>query len=166
MPIYLYRKRVTRRIGSLEHALRSLIPVFADNKRKLILIDELEALTEPGAAGRIIATIVNKAATSSSLFLLVTHLANETLPHVKFPIRIDGIEARGLDEKGELIVERQPKFEHIGSSTPRLIVMKLSKASRKKRVKELYDEVLSSLEGESGRTIQAPLILSWMTQQE
>src|SRR5438552_91419 len=75
MPIYLFRKRVARKVGSLEQVLRSLIPVLADRKRKLVLIDELEALTEPGAAGRIIASIINKAATTSSLFLLVTHLA-------------------------------------------------------------------------------------------
>jgi hypothetical protein len=50
LPVYLFRKRVTRRIGSLEHALSSLIPVFGDRRRKLVLIDEFEALTEPGAA--------------------------------------------------------------------------------------------------------------------
>lgn len=163
VPIYLFRKRATRRIGSLEQAMRSLIPVFADRKRKLVLIDELEALTEPGAAGRIIAAMVNKAATGSSFFLLVTHLANEILPNVKFPVRVDGIEASGLDERGELLVDRQPRFDHVGSSTPKLIIMKLSRTSKKRGVKELYEEMLASLEGESGRGLQAPLVLPWMT---
>ena len=125
MPIYLFRRRMTRKIGSLEQALRSLIPVFAsdgkENRRNLILIDEFEALTEPGAAGRIIATMMNKAALSSNLVLLVTHLARETLPHIKLPIRVDGIEASGFDPKtGELVVERQPRFNHIGSSSPQV----------------------------------------------
>ena len=166
MPIYLFRKRATRKIGSLEHVLRSIIPVLAERHRKLVLIDELEALTEPGAAGRIMASIINRAATTSSLFLLVTHLANETLPHVKFPVRVDGIEASGLDEKGELVVDRQPRFDHVGSSTPKLIIMKLSKTSKNETVKTLYDEVLSSLEGEAGAPVQAPIAFPWATEGE
>ncbi len=165
MPIYLFRRRMTKKIGSLEQALSSLIPVFADRHRKLILMDEFEALTEPGAAGRIIATIMNRSATSSSLLLLVTHLARETLPHVKLPIRIDGIEAEGLDEHGELAVNRQPKFGHIGSSTPKFIVKKLARATRKKRVKDLYEEVLKSLEGETTTSFQAPLDLPWINKE-
>ena len=84
----------------MEQALKALIPVFADKQAKLILIDEFEALTEPGAAGRIVASIMNHIATGSSLVLLVTHLAAEILPHVKLPIRVDGIEAIGIDAKG------------------------------------------------------------------
>ena len=162
MPIYLFRKRVARKVGSLEQVLRSLIPVLADRKRKLVLIDELEALTEPGAAGRIIASIINKAATTSSLFLLVTHLAKETLPHVKLPVRVDGIEASGLDEKGDLVVDRQPRFDHIGSSTPKLIIMRLSRAAKKKAIKALYDDVLASLAEGAGEPVQAPLTFPWL----
>jgi len=162
MPIYLFRKRVARKTGSLEQVLRSLIPVLADRKRKLVLIDELEALTEPGAAGRIIASIINKAATTSSLFLLVTHLAKETLPHVKLPVRVDGIEASGLDEKGDLLVDRQPRFDHIGSSTPKLIIMRLSRAAKKRAVKALYDDVLASLAEGAGEPVQAPLTFPWL----
>ncbi len=165
MPIYLFRRRVTRKIGSLEQALSSLIPVFADRHRKLVLMDEFEALTEPGAAGRILAGIMNAVAAGSSLLLLVTHLARETLPHVKLPIRVDGIEAEGLDKDGELIVDRQPKFNHIGSSTPKLIIMKLSK-SAKKGDKALYGDILNSLEGESSMPVQTPLNLTWLSKED
>ena len=161
MPIYLFRKRVARKTGSLEHVLRSIIPVLADRRRKLVLIDELEALTEPGAAGRIIAVIINRAATTSSLFLLVTHLAKETLPHVRLPVRVDGIEASGLKLNGELAVDRQPRFDHIGSSTPKLIVLKLSKKAKDRTVKAIYDDVLASLEEETGPPVQAPIALPW-----
>ncbi len=164
IPIYLFRRRVTRKIGSLEQALSSLIPVFADRHRKLVLMDEFEALTEPGAAGRILAGIMNAVATSSSLLLLVTHLARETLPHVKLPIRVDGIEAEGLDREGELIVDRQPKFNHIGSSTPKLIIMKLSKTA-KKNDKALYGDILNSLEAESSVPVQTPLNLPWLSEE-
>jgi dsDNA-specific endonuclease/ATPase MutS2 len=166
MPIYLFRKRVARRIGSLEHVLRSTIPPLADRRRKLVLIDELEALTEPGAAGRIIAAIVNRAATTSSLFLLVTHLAKETLPYVKLPVRVDGIEASGLNERGELAVDRQPRFDHIGSSTPKLIVLKLSKTTKDRAVKAIYDDVLASLEEETGAPVQAPIALPWVNEDD
>jgi dsDNA-specific endonuclease/ATPase MutS2 len=165
IPIYLFRRRVTRKIGSLEQALSSLIPVFADRHRKLVLMDEFEALTEPGAAGRILAGIMNTVATGSSLLLLVTHLARETLPHVKLPIRVDGIEAEGLDKDGDLIVDRQPKFNHIGSSTPKLIIMKLSKAA-KKSDKALYGDILNSLEGESSVPVQTPLNLPWLSKED
>ena len=110
--------------------------------------------------------MINRAATTSSLFLLVSHLAYETLPHVKFPVRVDGIEASGLDDKGDLLVDRQPRFDHIGSSTPKLIIMKLSKRSKTDAVKKLYDEVLSSLEGEGGAPVQAPIAFPWATEGE
>jgi len=163
MPLYLYRRRVTRKVGSLEQALNSLIPTFADRQKKLVLMDEFEALTEPGASGRIVAALINKVAAGSSLLLIVTHLARETLPYVKLPIRVDGIEATGLDKQGELLVDRQPRFNHIGSSTPKLIIMKLSKAARKKSVKALYHDVLNALEGETV-PIQTPLTLPWIAE--
>jgi hypothetical protein len=172
MPIYLFRRRMTKKIGSLEQALRSLIPVFASDGKKvekkdrgnLVLIDEFEALTEPGAAGRIIATMMNKAALGNNLVLLVTHLARETLPHIKLPIRVDGIEARGFDPKtGELVVNRQPKFNHIGSSSPQHIVKKLSKqSSAKSSVKALYAEILEALGSDSNIPVQTPLSFPWM----
>ncbi|HVP23365.1 MAG TPA: hypothetical protein VMS77_05580 [Conexivisphaerales archaeon] len=160
LPVYLFRKRVTRRIGSLEHALSSLIPVFGDRRRKLVLIDEFEALTEPGAAGRIMAGMLNEAASGSSLVLVVTHLARETLPHVRLPIRVDGIEAKGLDQNGDLVVDRQPVFGHIGSSMPKLIIMKLSRSTRNRRVKALYDEILASIREEKVQ-VQAPIATPW-----
>lgn len=168
MPIYLFRRRMTKKIGSLEQALRSLIPVFASDdkgdRRNLVLIDEFEALTEPGAAGRIIATMMNKAALSSNLVLLVTHLARETLPHIKLPIRVDGIEASGFDPTTEeLVVDRQPKFNHIGSSSPQHIVNKLSKqSSAKSSVRALYAEILEALGSDSSVPVQTPLFFPWM----
>jgi hypothetical protein len=169
VPIYLFRKRTTKRVGSLEQALRSLIPVFAERQSKLILIDEFEALTEPGAAGRIVASIINHVATGSSSILLVTHLATEILPHVKLPIRVDGIEAVGIDnQSGDLIVERQPVFNHIGSSTPQHIINKLSRTSaarsrNAKQITSLYGEILASLSEESERGLQAPLNFPWIS---
>jgi len=174
VPIYLFRKRTTKRVGSLEQALRSLIPVFAEKQSKLILVDEFEALTEPGAAGRIVASIINHVATGSSSVLLVTHLATEILPHVKLPIRVDGIEATGIDDKaGDLLVNRQPKFNHIGSSTPQHIIGKLSrinaarggKGRNARQIALLYNEILASLSEKTERGLQAPLNFPWISQE-
>lgn len=165
MPVYLFRRRMTKRIGSLEQALATLIPIFANRYRKLILIDEFEALTEPGAAGRILAAIINKSALSSNLVLLVTHLASETLPHVKLPIRIDGIEAEGIDDKGFLVVNRQPKFNHVGSSTPKFIVEKLLKKAKNQKTKTFYQEILSSIKGDSAQ-LQTPINIPWISRKE
>ena len=53
-------------------------------------------------------------------------------------VRIDGIEAKGLDDDLNLIVERQPSFCTIGRSTPELIVEKLFRKANgdEKRVYE------------------------------
>ena len=45
-------------------------------------------------------------------------------------IRIDGIEAQGLDENMDLIVDRNPKRNHIARSTPELIVRRLASRSQ------------------------------------
>jgi len=163
LPVYLFRRKTSRKIGSLEHALRSLRPVFATRQRKIILMDEFEALTEPGAAGRILASIVNHIAPTSSLLLLVTHLSRETLPHIRFRIRVDGIQASGLNEMGELQVERQPKFDQVGSSTPQLVIMKLIKSKKRgARENDVYRNMLHLL-GEKGEDmIQAPIAIPWV----
>jgi len=126
-------------------------------------MDEFEALTEPGAAGRILASIVNHIAPTSSLLLLVTHLSRETLPHIRFRIRVDGIQASGLNEMGELQVERQPRFDQVGSSTPQLVIMKLIKSKKRgARENDVYRNMLHLL-GEKGEDmIQAPIAIPWV----
>ena len=45
-------------------------------------------------------------------------------------VRIDGIEAQGLDENMDLIVDRTPKRNHLARSTPELIVRRLASRSQ------------------------------------
>jgi len=45
--------------------------------------------------------------------------------------RIDGIEAKGLDDRNELIVDHNPVIGRLASSTPELIVEKMAKTSDK-----------------------------------
>ena len=83
--------------------------------------------------------MMNKAALSNNLVLLVTHLARETLPHIKLPIRVDGIEASGFDPKtGELVVDRQPKFNHIGSTLHNTLYTSFQGRALPRAVSELY----------------------------
>ena len=64
-------------------------------------------------------------AQTQSLCVLVTHMAQPILAHVREPVRVDGIEATGLDDQDRLIVDRCPKIGLMARSTPELIVQRL-----------------------------------------
>ena len=108
-----------------------LAEVVSDPTSKLILADELEAITEPGAGARIIAGMLLAAeAHPDTSMVLVTHLAPAIIEATgRDDLRIDGIEARGLDEDLELIVDRTPRRNHLARSTPELIVRRLVERS-------------------------------------
>lgn len=150
--IFFFRRKTAKRLGSLEYAIRRLRSIFTKPGPKLILIDEFEALTEPGAMGRMMASFLN-GLPRRSLTVFVTHLSREILPYLRVSFRVDGIEARGVDERGELIVDRQPVFNHVGVSSPELIIDKLLKEARKVRVKKLYEDMLTSLKGYAAEAV-------------
>ncbi|MEA1993338.1 MAG: hypothetical protein U9N35_02940 [Euryarchaeota archaeon] len=130
--------------GALETALMNLISLSMETQKNLILIDELEAITEPGSAAKIIGEFLNILNENKDCFVvLVTHLGEDILKIAN--IRCDGIEASGLDDNLNLIVERQPIFNKMGRSTPELIVEKLSKKSKGKE-KEIFEKVLKRLQ--------------------
>ena len=56
-------------------------------------------------------------------------------------VRIDGIEAKGLDENYNLIVDRTPKMNTLARSTPELILKRIYENSNGK-LKEVYGEIL------------------------
>ncbi|MFQ6089540.1 MAG: hypothetical protein ACE5K0_11670 [Candidatus Methanofastidiosia archaeon] len=131
--------------GAFESTLKRLVPLALLKEKQLLLIDELEAITEPGSAAKIIASFLRVLKESENTFcVLVTHLGEEIAKLVD--LRCDGIEAEGLDENLELIVKRQPIFGKIGKSTPELIVEKLWRL-KKGREKEIYEEMRRGLEG-------------------
>ena len=121
----------TQSAGALEQTLLQLAEVVSNNNSKLILADELEAITEPGAGARIIAGMLEAAEShSGTCMLLVTHLAPSIIEAAGKEMRTDGIEARGLDENLELIVDRTPRRNHLARSTPELIVRRLVERSQ------------------------------------
>lgn len=149
-PLYLYRRKMIRKTGSFEYSMRALSRIFMREGAKVVLIDELEALTEPGAMGRIMAAILNYMP-KDTIAVVITHLIHELLPHISIEkVRVDGIESEGLDAAGNVIVDRQPMFSHIGSSTPELVIKKLLGRVKKKELKTVYEEIIKVLEVERG----------------
>ena len=138
--IMYLRKPKSQDAGAFESTITNLVPLALSETKKLVLIDELEAITEPGSAAKIIASFLSFLNQNvNTLCVLVTHLGKEISELTT--VRVDGIEATGLDENLELIVDRQPVFNTLGKSTPELIVEKLFKKSTGKE-KEIYEKIL------------------------
>ena len=69
-------------------------------------------------------------AQEDTTMMLVTHLAPAILEATgRKDLRVDGIEATGLDADLELMVDRTPKRNHLARSTPELIVKRLVERS-------------------------------------
>ncbi|WP_148706145.1 MutS-related protein [Methanosarcina siciliae] len=111
--------------GAFETTLKQF-SVLSEASGKLVLADELESITEPGASARIIAGILEYLTRSEeSLGVFVSHLSELILENTGTDIRVDGIEAEGLDSSLELIVNRNPIYNRVARSTPELIVERL-----------------------------------------
>ena len=152
---FFKRKRSIYGAGAFESLLKSFAKAIAGNGTKLILIDEFEAVTEPGAAVKLIAEFLKIMHEKNYLVVIVTHLGGELMKLVDFA-RVDGIEASGLDEKFNLIVDRQPKFGILGRSTPELIVERLYRKSRGKN-KEIFERLLLAFKKEGCKVENAKM---------
>ena len=139
---FFRRKRSSYGAGAFETALRGFARSLVREGKKLILIDEFEAITEPGAAVKIIGELLKIAHEKGFYVVIVSHLGEDLMKILPFA-RVDGIEAKGLDEHLNLIVDRQPKFGVLGKSTPELIVQRLYHKKRG-REKEIFERVLGA----------------------
>jgi dsDNA-specific endonuclease/ATPase MutS2 len=122
-----YRAKSTGTLdaGALEHTLTEFAGLATGGGRELVLVDELESITEPGASAVIIAGILEALSERGATAVFVSHLAGEIREVADFPVAVDGIEATGLAD-GELQVDRSPKKDLLARSTPELIVEKLA----------------------------------------
>lgn len=128
--------------GAFESLLKSFAELSKGRGRRLILADEIEATTEPGAAAKIISALLEWfAKDEGAMIAIVTHLGEDIAKLASAGVRIDGIEASGLDENLNLIVNRNPALNRLAKSTPELIVEKLSRTE--KRFADFYRHVLS-----------------------
>jgi DNA mismatch repair protein MutS2 len=111
--------------GAFESTVREFADLAQGGEGSLVLVDELESITEPGASAKIIAGILEALAENGATAVFVSHLAGEIREMAGFDVSVDGIEAVGLVD-GELQVNRSPVKDHLARSTPELIVEKLA----------------------------------------
>jgi hypothetical protein len=125
--IYHFSKKRSLDAGAFESFLNVFIPIVTTDSEKLVLLDELEGITELDAAVKIISTFIDMIKESNSYGVIVTHMARELMNYTD--IRVDGIEAKGLDEDYNLIVDRTPKMNFLAKSTPELILKRIYEKS-------------------------------------
>jgi len=136
--LYYYRaSKRTLGSGAFESVLMDFESILKSDCRKLVLVDELENVTEPGASAKIVAGIIERLKKDGGYGVFVSHLAEKIIEVSDEKTPVDGIEARGLDENMELIVDRTPRKNHLATSTPELIVRKLSN----QKDSEFYSEL-------------------------
>jgi hypothetical protein len=127
--LVFHRRHASFNAGVLESTLRSVVPPLTSGGSTLMLVDEFEAITEPGSAADLLHGLVTLTVERGALGAFVTHLAEdlEPLPDVA---RTDGIFAEGLTPDLELEVDYQPRFGTLGRSTPEFIVSRLVAEAR------------------------------------
>ena len=135
--------------GAFETSLQNLASLVMSKASKLACFDEWEASTEPGAAAKVVAAVLELFHDNpNACVIFVSHLAEDIVKLVKAPVRVDGIEAKGLDDNLNLIVNRSPQFGKIARSTPELIVERLFLSSQgEKRV--IFQRILNMLRSAS-----------------
>ncbi|MBT4257803.1 hypothetical protein HOD88_01300 [archaeon] len=135
--IYYFAKNKGSNLkGAFETLLTQMSKINPGNKT-LILADEIEAVTEPGVAGNIIAATADYYIKQNCFLIVATHLGHEIQKILPEKCRIDGIEATGLTENFELIVNHNPVLGRLAHSTPELIVEKMANQEQKEYFKFL-----------------------------
>ncbi|MFC7076240.1 MutS-related protein [Haloarcula halophila] len=122
--VVFHRRHASFNAGVLESTLRSVVPPLTGSDRTLMLVDEFEAITEPGSAADLLHGLVTLTVDRGALGVFVTHLAADLEP-LPETARTDGIFAEGLSPDLELQVDYQPRFGTVGKSTPEFIVSRL-----------------------------------------
>ena len=122
---YFAKNKGSASKGAFETLLTQMSEVNP-GKNTLILADEIEAVTEPGVAGKIISATAKYFIEKNCFLIIATHLGYEIKDILPEKSRIDGIFARGLDSNNELIVDHSPVIGKLANSTPELIVEKMS----------------------------------------
>jgi DNA mismatch repair protein MutS2 len=122
--LVFHRRHASFNAGVLESTLKSIVPPLSSGGRTLMLVDEFEAITEPGSAADLLHGLVRLTVDRDALGVFVTHLADDLEP-LPPEARVDGIFAEGLNPDLELLVDYQPRFGTVGRSTPEFIVSRL-----------------------------------------
>ncbi|WP_435157224.1 MutS-related protein [Haladaptatus sp. DFWS20] len=145
--IVFHRRHASFNAGVLESTLRNIVPPLTNDGRTLMLVDEFEAITEPGSAANLLHGLVGLTVDRGALGVFVTHLAEDLNP-LPDQARKDGIFAEGLDDDLELLVDYQPRFDTVGKSTPEFIVSRLIASANDRAERAGYD-ILGRAVGEA-----------------
>jgi DNA mismatch repair protein MutS2 len=151
--VVFHRRHASFNAGVLESTLRSVVPPLSDDGRTLMLVDEFEAITEPGSAADLLHGLVRLTVGEDATGVFVTHLADDLEP-LPEQARTDGIFAEGLTPDLELEVDYQPRFGTVGRSTPEFIVSRLVAGATDRSERAGY-ETLAEAIGE--RAVQRTL---------
>ena len=142
--IVFHRRHASFNAGVLESTLRSVVPPLVESGRTLMLVDEFEAITEPGRAADLLNGLVDLTVEREALGVYVTHLAEDLSP-LPDTARIDGIFAEGLTNDLALRVDYQPRFGTIGRSTPEFIVSRLVANAANRDVRQGFEHLAAAV---------------------
>jgi len=142
--IVFHRRHASFNAGVLESTLRSVVPPLVESGRTLMLVDEFEAITEPGRAADLLNGLVDLTVEREALGVYVTHLAEDLSP-LPDTARIDGIFAEGLTNDLALRVDYQPRFGTIGRSTPEFIVSRLVANAADRDVRRGFEHLAAAV---------------------
>jgi len=142
--LVFHRRHASFNAGVLESTLRSIVPPLSSGGRTLMLVDEFEAITEPGSAADLLHGLVTLTVDRDALGVFVTHLADDLEP-LPPESRVDGIFAEGLDPDLELRVDYQPRFDTVGRSTPEFIVSRLVANAGDRRERAGFETLASAV---------------------
>jgi hypothetical protein len=142
--VVFHRRHASFNAGVLESTLRSVVPPLVETGRTLMLVDEFEAITEPGRAADLLNGLVDLTVDRGALGVYVTHLAEDLSP-LPDAARIDGIFAEGLTTDLDLRVDYQPRFNTIGRSTPEFIVSRLVANATDRAVRGGFEHLAASV---------------------
>lgn len=122
---YHEKSQGTLDAGAFESTVQEFSALATGADGRLVLVDELESITEPGASAKIVAGILETLSDRDAAAVFVSHMAGEIRDQANVAVAVDGIEAVGIVD-GELRVDRSPKKGRLARSTPELIVEKLA----------------------------------------
>jgi dsDNA-specific endonuclease/ATPase MutS2 len=135
---YFAKNKGSMSKGAFETLLTQL-SMIKPGKSTIVLADEIESVTEPGTAGTIICATANYFIEKNCFMILATHLGREVQGQLPLGARIDGIEAKGLTESFELIVDHNPVMGKLAHSTPELIIERLAYSKKEPYFTHLHD---------------------------
>ncbi|MDP3882042.1 MAG: hypothetical protein Q8Q31_04170 [Nanoarchaeota archaeon] len=140
---YFAKNKGSANKGAFETLLTQMSEIKPGDKT-LILADEIESVTEPGVAGKIISATAEYFLKKNCFLVIATHLGREVQKNLPSSARIDGIEAKGLNEFNELVVDHNPVLGKLANSTPELIIEKMFRTYNTEYFSHLQQSVKKS----------------------